>query len=250
MTARHAARPSDVDWASRIAERLPEADVLRLAAAAASGAGAVHALRAQAPGPVRDACDQVIAQLGGQVPAFAAGALLGAAAAVRRARARQSLDVVWTGPESGISTSRLTAATVTGLVSAARHEILLVSYATQAEPALEEALAGAARRRVEIVLVAERHADNPGYHGPDLPFPGIPATRLSWPAGRRPPGASLHAKAIVVDDEIALVTSANLTSRAMEANLECGILIRGGPQPRAIRDHVHALWSLGQLRRL
>src|SRR5579875_1473516 len=229
MTARHAARPSDVDWASRIAERLPEADVLRLAAAAASGAGAVHALRAQAPGPVRDACDQVIAQLGGQVPAFAAGALLGAAAAVRRARARQSLDVVWTGPESGISTSRLTAATV---------------------PALEEALAGAARRRVEIVLVAERHADNPGYHGPDLPFPGIPATRLSWPAGRRPPGASLHAKAIVVDDEIALVTSANLTSRAMEANLECGILIRGGPQPRAIRDHVHALWSLGQLRRL
>src|SRR5579875_3273600 len=108
MTARHAARPSDVDWASRIAERLPEADVLR-----------------------------------------------GAAAASHRARARQSLDVVWTRPESGISTIRLTAATVTGLVSAARHEILLVSYATQAEPALEEALAGAARRRVEIVLVAE-----------------------------------------------------------------------------------------------
>src|SRR5579875_1519641 len=168
MTARHAARPSDVDWASRIAERLPEADVLRLAAAAASGAGAVHALRAQAPGPVRDACDQVIAQLGGQVPAFAAGAWLGAAAAVRRARARQSLDVVWTGPESGISTSRLTAATVTGLVSAARHEVLLVSYATDAERPPEAARAGGGLRRVEIVLVAKRPTDNPRYRGRDL----------------------------------------------------------------------------------
>ncbi len=251
MTELGAARRPEVDWASQIAERLPETEVLRLASAAAGGVAAVRALRGQAPGPaVRHACDRVIAHLGSEDPAFVAGALLGAAAAVRRARARQTIDVVWTGPESGIATGRLTAATVIGLVGEARREILLVSYATQTEPGLNVALAEAADRGVEITLVTERHADNPGYHGSDAPFPGIPAARLHWPASQRTAGASLHAKIIVVDDETALVTSANLTSRAMEANLECGILIRGGPQPRAIRGHVNALWSRGQLQRL
>lgn len=250
MTAREASRRADADWASRIAEQLPEADVLRLATAAGSGAEAVRALRGQLPGPlIRDACDRVIAHLGSEEPAFAAGALLGAATAVRRARAGQSIDVVWTGPESGIATSRLTAATVIGLLGEARSEILLVSYATHTEPGLATALAEAADHGVEITLVTERHADNPGYHGADVPFSGIPATRLHWPASQRPPGASLHAKIIVVDHKTALVTSANLTNRAMETNLECGILIRGGSQPRAIRDHVNALWSQGQLRR-
>jgi len=68
------------------------------------------------------------------------------------------------------------------------------------------------------------------------------------PAAQRPPGAALHAKVIVVDDRIALVGSANLTGRAMEANLECGILIRGGPQLRAIRDHIAGLRAAGILR--
>ena len=54
----------------------------------------------------------------------------------------------------------------------------------------------------------------------------------------------------MVDDQVALVGSANLTSRAMESNLECGILIRGGPQPRAIRDHITGLQAAGVLLRL
>ena len=241
---------ADADWASQIAERLPEADVLRLATAAAAGADAVRALRGQVSGPaVRDACDRVLTQLASGDPVFAAGALAGAAAAVRRARRHQSIDVVWTGPESGVATSRLTAATVIDLVAEARREILLVSYATQTEPTLSAALADAADRGVEITLLTERHADNPAYSGSGTPFPGIPAIRLHWPVSQRPRGASLHAKIIVVDDEVALVTSANLTSRAMEANIECGILIRGGPQPRAVRDHLMELRALNILRR-
>jgi cardiolipin synthase A/B len=55
--------------------------------------------------------------------------------------------------------------------------------------------------------------------------------------------AALHAK-------IALVGSANLTSRAMESNLECGILIRGGPQPRAVRNHITRLHAAGLLCRV
>jgi phosphatidylserine/phosphatidylglycerophosphate/cardiolipin synthase-like enzyme len=235
------------DWAARIAEELPGADVRRLARAAADGPPAVRQLRAQTAAPVlRDACDQLLARLTG-ADAYVAGLLDGAARAVGRARQHQTVDVVWTGPESGITTSRLTAATVTELIGEARREILLVSYATRTEPAIAAALADATRRGVEITLLAENREDNPAYTARGNAFPGLRATRLRWPTSQRPAGAALHAKVIVVDDRIALITSANLTSRAMEANLECGILIRGGPQPRAIRDHITGLRAQGYL---
>jgi phosphatidylserine/phosphatidylglycerophosphate/cardiolipin synthase-like enzyme len=111
-------------------------------------------------------------------------------------------------------------------------------------------LSAAVARGVAVTLLAERHEDNPVYTAQGTPFPGLNARRLRWPAGSRPPGAALHAKIIVVDDQVALVGSANLTSRAMESNLECGILIRGGPQPRAVRDHISGLYAAGLLLRL
>jgi cardiolipin synthase len=237
------------DWASRLAERLPAADVRQLARAALAGASSVHSLRATTASPVmRNTCDQVLTWLDRVDPVYLAGLLDGAARALEHARQHHSIDVVWTGPESGITTSRLTAATVIDLIEQAHHEILLVSFATQTEPGISAALQAAAARGVSITLLAERHADNPGYASAAAPFPGLNATRLHWPAAQRPPGAALHAKSIVVDDRTALVTSANLTSRAMEANLECGILIRGGPQPRAIRDHISGLRAAGILR--
>ena len=238
------------DWASRIAEELPGPDVRRLARAASGGPLAVRQLRARTPAPVlRDVCDQLLTRLTGEDP-YLAGLLTGAARAVERAGRRQSIDVVWTGPESGITTSRLTAAAVIGLIHEARREILLVSYATRTEHAIHAALTEAAGRGVEIALLAENPADNPSYTANGTPFPGLHAVRLRWPASQRPHGAALHAKIIVVDDRIALVTSANLTSRAMESNIECGILIRGGQRPRAIRDHITGLQAHGYLQPL
>jgi cardiolipin synthase len=239
------------DWVCRLAERLPPGDVRRLAEAAAGGEPGVRQLRAGTGSAIlRDACDQLRHRLSYAEPAYMEGLLIGAARAVERARRHQSVSVVWTGPESGVSSSRLTAATVIELINAARSEILLVSYATRTEPSISAALSAAVARGVEVTLLAERHQDNPSYTAPSTPFPDISALRLHWPAGSRPPGAALHAKIIVVDDQVALVGSANLTSRAMESNLECGILIRGGPQPRAIRDHITGLHAAGLLLRL
>jgi cardiolipin synthase len=238
------------EWACQTAERLPTADVSKLASAAAQGPAAVRRLRAQTAAPVlRTACEQLLTRLADDPPGYLSGLLAGAARAIERARRLQALAVVWTGPESGIAISRLTAATVIDLIDAAQREILLVSYATQTEPAISAALEAAAARGVEITLLLERHADNPAYTAPETPFPGLGAIRLYWPRGQRPPGAALHAKVIVVDDGVALVGSANLTSRAMEANLECGILIRGGPQPPAIRRHITELRARGYLHR-
>lgn len=92
--------------------------------------------------------------------------------------------------------------------------------------------------------------DNPSYTASGAPFPSLDVLRLHWPASSRPSGAALHAKIIVVDDRVALVGSANLTGRAMDDNLECGILIRGGREPRLIRDHITGLYEAGYLRRL
>jgi hypothetical protein len=36
----------------------------------------------------------------------------------------------------------------------------------------------------------------------------------------------------------------------VESNLECGILIRDGQQPHAIRDHIAGLYAAGFLHRL
>ncbi len=239
------------DWACRTAERLPTADVSRLADAAAAGEPGVRQLRATTGSAIlRDACHQLLHRLRYAEPAYLAGLLTGTARAVERARHHQSVSVVWTGPESGVSTSRLTAAAVIELINAARSEILLVSYAAHTEPSISTALSAAVARGVEVTLLAERHQDNPSYTALGTPFPGLDALRLHWPAQSRPPGAALHAKIIVVDDQVALVGSANLTSRAMESNLECGILIRGGPQPRAVRDHITGLYAAGLLLRL
>ncbi|MHB1595614.1 MAG: DISARM system phospholipase D-like protein DrmC, partial [Streptosporangiaceae bacterium] len=224
---------------------------LRIARAAAAGPAAVRGLRGQAGAAVlRDACTELLERLKDTQPAYLAGLLAGAAEAVEQTRKRQQIDVVWTGPEPGHGASRLTAATVADLIGHAEREILLVTYAVSNHPAIEHALAAAAQRGVEITILAERHDDNPGYTGPGVPFPGLPALRLRWPAASRPAsGAALHAKILVIDDNIALVGSANFTGRAMDGNLECGILIRGGPQPHAIREHITELQARGHLTR-
>ncbi len=99
-----------------------------------------------------------------------------------------------------------------------------------------------------MTLLLERSDDNPHYTGPSQPLPHLPATRLAWPASQRRPSAALHAKLTVVDQETALIGSSNLTSFALEHNLECRVLIRGGPQPSEISEHIRQLVTLSHLR--
>jgi phosphatidylserine/phosphatidylglycerophosphate/cardiolipin synthase-like enzyme len=59
---------------------------------------------------------------------------------------------------------------------------------------------------------------------------------IDWPGASRPgvyddPRALatdgvLHAKAVVIDDEAAFVTSANLTEATLDRNIELGLLVR------------------------
>lgn len=234
--------------ACSLAERLPANDLEALTAAATEGRSGLLELRAATPAAVvRAACDDLLTVLPRTTPGLLAGMLAGAAGAVASRRRRQRVQIVWTGPPSGVNTGRLTAAVVTELIDSARREILLVSFATHSEPTINQALERAVARGVEVTLLLERHEDNPHYTGPTHPLPHLPATRLAWPASQRPAGAALHAKVVVIDQQTALIGSANLTSFALEHNVECGVLIHGGPQPGEITNHVRQLVALGHL---
>jgi phosphatidylserine/phosphatidylglycerophosphate/cardiolipin synthase-like enzyme len=197
---------------------------------------------------VRAACQRLLAaELSADDRHFVAGALLGAIETDPRAGV---LDVVWTGPTSRVATSRLTSAVVVDLIDQAQTDVLLVGYAVHTEPSVATALEQAQGRGIDITLLLERDVDNPAFSGAGGAFPGLVATRLCWPASARTAGASLHAKVLAVDGTAALVGSANVTGAALERNLECGLLVRGGPAPAAIREHVRNLRSLGILKRI
>lgn len=236
--------------AGRLADRLPAADIETLAGACSAGGEGLARLRQRsASGVLRTACDQLAGLTAdGHSGDRIAGALLGASVAVRHERNHRRVDAVWTGPPSSVQTSRLTSAVVVDLIAAARTEILLVSYATQSESSVAEALRKASSDNVDITLLLERTADNPRYSGHPNPFPSLVARRLSWPAAQRESGAaSMHAKLLVIDRSVALVGSANVTGSALTANLECGLLVTDGSIPSRLHAHVDSLVERGHL---
>ncbi len=87
--------------------------------------------------------------------------------------------------------------------------------------------------------------------------------KVEWPGTAKPrvfydpralevdgPGAVLHAKAMVVDDERVLVTSANFTEAALDRNIELGLLVRDRAMAASIKAHFQGLVESGVLRLL
>ena len=133
------------------------------------------------------------------------------------------------GPASETVHARRTEQVLLQLISEARHEILLVTFALEMHDELHEALTRALHRGVRVTVLAEDPADYPGFRGdPGRAVRDLKVERLRWPAEARPErGAALHAKVVVVDRMTALVTSADLTQRASGDNLEAGVVHPG-----------------------
>lgn len=172
-------------------------------------------------------------------------------------RARRDADArrsrpVWTGPGAS-GGQRLTAAVLHELVSDARERVLLVSFAAHTLTELAADLEAAAGRGCEVDVVFETEEDSAGaYSGPhSKPFGALRgARRWRWPLDQRSPGAVLHAKLLVVDGRRALVGSANLTHRALTANLEAGVLIEDPELAADFEAHVQRNMQAGTLVRL
>lgn len=220
------------DLAATWIRELPRPFVHALADALLAGPDALLALRDQTSGgSSRHALHraQTVSQQG--AGAYVAGLLHGRLTAMAEA---PTVTPVWTGPATDQPGKRLTVAVVADLVAEAEHELLLVSYAAHPPDELCSALQAAVARGVAVTTLLEHPDDRPGFTGPADPFPGLECRRLRWARADRPPYASMHAKLLVVDRRLALIGSANLTEAALERNLECGVLIRGGEVPRLL----------------
>ena len=189
------------------------------------------------------------------------GMLRAGAAAIYSEQARAArIEVVWTGPMPVGSYVRTTPQVVREIVSKARTELTIVGYwlvaGEQETNFVQELLGVVASRvtagvRVTVILDERRRRD--GVDNRDELNTAWPAgsplpTLLTW---RLPPGdlhLKLHAKVIVADREDALVTSANLTTQAMERNIEMGVRIEGAPAATIAR-HFQALIEGGVLER-
>jgi phosphatidylserine/phosphatidylglycerophosphate/cardiolipin synthase-like enzyme len=60
----------------------------------------------------------------------------------------------------------------------------------------------------------------------------------------------VHAKCAVADGKLAFITSANLTSAAMERNMELGVIVRGGELPSVLHRHLEALILTGVIGKI
>ncbi|PYE52976.1 DISARM system phospholipase D-like protein DrmC [Deinococcus yavapaiensis] len=172
-----------------------------------------------------------------------ASALRAAAATASAARRATDVSLAWTGPTTTFLSVRHTERVLVELVDAARERVFVASYVAYDVPSVVAALDGACARGVNVSILLETSAAKGGSLSVDSiekMRAAVPrATLYEWNPTRRV--GAVHAKAVVVDGAACLVTSANLTTAALERNMELGVTIRGGRVPEQLDRHFRAL---------
>jgi len=175
-----------------------------------------------------------------------AGMLLGASEARLRVENELSVELVWTGPTTRFVPTRRTEQVLLDLIASATKELFLVSFVAYQVPNIVTALNDAVSRGVRLRILLEASTSLGGTLNFDpaaIMRASVPlAEILTWKEKPQPfVDGKVHAKVAVVDLARAFITSANLTGHALEKNMEAGVLIKGGPVPRTLSDHLQAL---------
>ncbi|HUE85392.1 MAG TPA: DISARM system phospholipase D-like protein DrmC [Vicinamibacterales bacterium] len=177
------------------------------------------------------------------------------------------IELVWTGPETGVSYSRDTSVVLRELFQSARRSVLVSTFVVNKGKTVFEALA---RRmedvpdlRVQIFLHVGRERRDKR-HESELLREFADNFRTNWPGSRTPEiyyepravaantndRATWHAKCVLVDDEVALVTSANFTEWAQTRNVEAGVIVRDGQFTSQLRAQFDGLVQAKLVARL
>ncbi|GGC49087.1 cardiolipin synthase [Siccirubricoccus deserti] len=109
------------------------------------------------------------------------------------------------------------------------------------DAAMLKALTVAARHGVEVTVVTNRSSDA-GF----VDFASIPYLRAVVGAGGkvlRLRNGLMHAKAVIVDDALALAGTANLDQRSLFLNFEVMALFHGPAETRAVADWAEVLFA-------
>ena len=173
-------------------------------------------------------------------------------------------DLVWSGPEVPGLHARDTRRVFEELLGSAERSVWASTYAFFDGPRAFQVLAQRmdAKANVSVTLLlniqrkrgdttaadqlVRRFADRfwntdwPGSSKPSVYFDPR-ALELDGPAG------VLHAKAVVIDDEVVFVTSANLTEAALDRNIELGLLVRDHALAASVSTHFRILIERGLL---
>ena len=178
-----------------------------------------------------------------------AAALRSASIAASIVESEQSLDLAWTGPTpSSVSVRRMEQA-FCELIETARERLFVVSYVAYKTGLVFDALRAAAEHGVALSFLLEREQSQGGAVSIDSVEqlrPHFPqAAFYVWDGS-----GAVHAKCAVADASVALVTSANLTGKAMNDNMELGVLVRGGPLPRKLAAFLDRLVLENIVRKL
>lgn len=173
-------------------------------------------------------------------------------------------DLVLSGPQVPGVFSRETGAVFEEMIANARRTIWLSTYAFFDGPKAFGPLAKRMDEQVELVVNLLLNVERPK-HSTTVATDIVDRFTArfwekDWPGKRRPnvfydprsldPGSGqgvLHAKAVVVDDELLLVTSANLTESAFEKNIEVGLLVRDRSLALSVAKHFQSLIGHGLL---
>lgn len=184
-------------------------------------------------------------------------ALQTAALAERSHRDSQSVELVWTGPDTGQTAFRRTEQAILQVLDAAKARITLVSFAVYRIQNVARALVNAAKRGVRLTVIVET-PDRIEGQGEYSTIRALGqevancATVYFWPKEKRPTSDSgkpgiLHVKTVVADAEWMFLSSANLTQQAFTINMELGVLIRGGSMPARVEAQFARLIQDGVL---
>ena len=260
-------RDTLLEQARRLAEELPadtiDAVCRAIERSARRGWGERRAAVSEAVGHQRSRAQvtRLVDRWESHAPEMAAEslsiALRMAARAIAAERARQSVDLVWTGPSTPEIAMRRTEQALLDVIRTAKRRLTIVSFAVSRVASIDDALVEAIEGGVDVRLIAE----SPEHSEGRLSFSG--ASRLSeaaagrieiyvWPRDRRPVDPHghqglLHVKCAIADEHVLFVSSANLTSAALTSNMELGLIVRGGPYPGRVRRHLDALIAAGTL---
>ena len=175
-------------------------------------------------------------------------------------RTETQVELLWSGPSPS---ARLRARRIDQVlydkIALAKSHILLVTFAAAKIERLAGELLKATKRGVNVRLVLEFSKPSEGQLTSNAlrAFPLELASAVKvyyWPLEKRErnqagrPG-KLHAKFAVVD-EVAIISSANLTDDAFNRNLEIGALITSSQFLTTLNDYVDGLIQKGILNRL
>lgn len=168
-----------------------------------------------------------------------------AIAVVKSSEGKGRQELIWTGPATSSVAVRHTEQALCEVIQSAARRLFIVSFIAYKADVIIAALTDALLRNVQIDFLLETSKGHGG--AVDIDSAAILREKLPaanfyvWAAEQNLGSASVHAKCAIADESMALITSANLTGKAMWHNMELGVLIRDGAIPKQLANHLYGL---------